>query len=375
MAKKVTGYLKLQVPAGRRQSVAADRSRARPARSQHHGILQGVQRADRRNLRRTSPIPVVITIYADRSFTFEMKHAAGVLLHQEGGENSTSGVEGARPRQGRRRSPRRRSRKSPRHKMKDLNCDTIEVRDAHDRRFRPFHGHRGRGVRAMANHSKRVAQPRKASTAKSFIRSMKRCKMVKERAKAKFDETIEIAMNLGVDPTPRRPDGARRGRAAERLGPQPARRACSPAAPRRMRRRPLAPTSSAPKTWSRRSTAGRSTSIRCIATPDLMPLVGRLGKVLGPRGMMPNPKVGTVTMDVTNAIKGAKGGWPGGVPRREGRHRAGPWYVGKASFDADANWSRTSRRSPMRSARRSRPAPRVKPRSTASRCHRRWDPG
>jgi large subunit ribosomal protein L1 len=71
---------------------------------------------------------------------------------------------------------------------------------------------------------------------------------------------------------------------------------------------------------------------RCIATPDLMPLVGRLGKVLGPRGMMPNPKVGTVTMDVATAVKGAKGGSVEFRVEKAGIVQAG---VGKASFDAD----------------------------------------
>jgi large subunit ribosomal protein L1 len=71
---------------------------------------------------------------------------------------------------------------------------------------------------------------------------------------------------------------------------------------------------------------------RCIATPDLMPLVGRLGKVLGPRGMMPNPKVGTVTMDVSGAVKGAKGGSVEFRVEKAGIVQAG---IGKASFDAD----------------------------------------
>src|SRR5258708_4223813 len=70
---------------------------------------------------------------------------------------------------------------------------------------------------------------------------------------------------------------------------------------------------------------------RCVATPDLMPLVGRLGKVLGPRGMMPNPKVGTVTMDVTNAVKGATGGWVELRVEKAGIVQAG---IGKASFAA-----------------------------------------
>jgi large subunit ribosomal protein L1 len=78
--------------------------------------------------------------------------------------------------------------------------------------------------------------------------------------------------------------------------------------------------------------AGNIDFDRCIATPDLMPLVGRLGKVLGPRGMMPNPKVGTVTMDVTSAVKGAKGGSVEFRVEKAGIIQAG---VGKASFAAD----------------------------------------
>jgi large subunit ribosomal protein L1 len=84
---------------------------------------------------------------------------------------------------------------------------------------------------------------------------------------------------------------------------------------------------------------------RCIATPDMMGLVGRLGKVLGPRGLMPNPRVGTVTMDVTGAVKGAKGGAVEFRVEKAGIVHGG---VGKASFTDAASWSRTSRRSPMR---------------------------
>ena len=146
--------------------------------------------------------------------------------------------------------------------------------------------------------------------------------MVKERAKAKFDETVEIAMNLGVDP--RHADQMVRGvvPAAERHRPDASASRCSPAAPRPRRRRRPAPTSSAPRTWSRRSRAAQIDFDRCIATPDMMPLVGRLGKVLGPRGLMPNPKVGTVTKDVATAVT-RRQGRRGRVPRREGGHHPG----------------------------------------------------
>ena len=81
-----------------------------------------------------------------------------------------------------------------------------------------------------------------------------------------------------------------------------------------------------------RVTAGNIDFDRCIATPDLMPLVGRLGKVLGPRGLMPNPRVGTVTMDVTSAVKGAKGGSVEFRVEKAGIVHAG---IGKASFSGD----------------------------------------
>jgi large subunit ribosomal protein L1 len=121
--------------------------------------------------------------------------------------------------------------------------------------------------------------------------------MVKARAKAKFDETIEIAMNLGVDP--RHADQMVRGvcQPAERHRPRRARRRVRQGRQgrrsqgrrrrHRRRRRPV-----------REGQGGKIDFDRCIATPDMMGLVGRLGKVLGPRGLMPNPKVGTVTMDV-----------------------------------------------------------------------------
>ena len=155
--------------------------------------------------------------------------------------------------------------------------------------------------------------------------------MVKERAKAKFDETIEIAMNLGVDP--KHADQMVRGvvTAAERHRPHRARRRVRTRRQgrrgqgrRRRRRRRRGP--------GREGQCGEIDFDRCIATPDMMGLVGRLGKVLGPRGLMPNPRVGTVTMDVATAVKGAKGGSVEFRVEKAGIVQAG---VGKASFSAD----------------------------------------
>jgi large subunit ribosomal protein L1 len=156
-------------------------------------------------------------------------------------------------------------------------------------------------------------------------------KLVKERAKAKFDETVEIAMNLGVDP--RHADQMVRGVVTLPNGTGRSQRVAVFA---RGAKAEEAKAAGADIVGAEDLVAevqgGKIEFDRCIATPDLMPLVGRLGKVLGPRGMMPNPKVGTVTMDVTSAVKGAKGGSVEFRVEKAGIIQAG---VGKASFSAE----------------------------------------
>src|SRR5512143_745204 len=156
-------------------------------------------------------------------------------------------------------------------------------------------------------------------------------KLVKERAKAKFAETTEIAMNLGVDPTHADqmvrgvvtlPNGSGRtlrvGVFARGAKADEARAAGADVV--------------GAEDLVEKVTGGTVDFDRCIATPDMMPLVGRLGKVLGPRGMMPNPKIGTVTMDVTTAVKGAKGGSVEFRVEKAGIVQAG---IGKASFSEE----------------------------------------
>ena len=156
-------------------------------------------------------------------------------------------------------------------------------------------------------------------------------KMIKDRATAKFDETIEIAMNLGVDP--RHADQMVRGVVAL---PNGTGRSTRVAVFARGAKAEEAKAAGADVVGAEdlveKVQGGNIDFDRCIATPDMMPLVGRLGKVLGPRGLMPNPKIGTVTMDVTNAVKGAKGGSVEFRVEKAGIVQAG---VGKASFGAD----------------------------------------
>ena len=157
-------------------------------------------------------------------------------------------------------------------------------------------------------------------------------RMVKERAVAKFDETIELAINLGVDP--RHADQMVRGVVSL---PNGTGRSMRVAVFARGAKADEAKAAGADLVGAEELVEtvqkGEINFDRCIATPDMMALVGRLGKVLGPRGLMPNPKVGTVTNDVTQAVKDAKGGAVEFRVEKAGILHAG---VGKASFTAEA---------------------------------------
>ena len=182
----------------------------------------------------------------------------------------------------------------------------------------------------MAN-GKRTETAREGIDRAKFYPLPEAVKLVKDRAKAKFDETVEVAMNLGVDP--RHADQMVRGVVNLPNGSGRTQRVAVFARGAKAEEAKAAGADIVgAEDLVEKVTAGQIDFDRCIATPDMMPLVGRLGKVLGPRGLMPNPKVGTVTADVTTAVRGAKGGSVEFRVEKAGIIHAG---VGKASFPAE----------------------------------------
>jgi large subunit ribosomal protein L1 len=181
----------------------------------------------------------------------------------------------------------------------------------------------------MAHIGKRIAKAREGIERTKLYPLGDAIKLVRERAKAKFDESVEIAMNLGVDP--KHADQMVRG--VVNL-PNGTGRVLRVAVFARGAKADEAKAAGADVVGAEELVTivqgGTIDFDRCIATPDMMPLVGRLGKVLGPRGLMPNPKVGTVTMDVTAAVKASKGG---AVEFRVEKAGIVQGTVGKASFD------------------------------------------
>jgi large subunit ribosomal protein L1 len=181
----------------------------------------------------------------------------------------------------------------------------------------------------MANQGKRIRSAREGIDAAKLYPIQDAVKLIKERAKAKFDETIEISMNLGVDP--RHADQMVRGVCNL---PNGSGRTVRVAVFARGAKADEAKAAGADVVGAEELfeavNGGTIDFDRCIATPDMMGLVGRLGKVLGPRGLMPNPRVGTVTMDVKGAVEAAKGGAVEFRVEKAGIVHAG---IGKASFD------------------------------------------
>lgn len=157
-------------------------------------------------------------------------------------------------------------------------------------------------------------------------------KMVKERATARFDETIEIALNLGVDP--RHADQMVRGVVSLPHGTGKDVRVAVFAKDAKAEEAKAAGADIVgAEDLAATVSEGKIEFDRCIATPDMMAVVGRLGKILGPRGLMPNPKLGTVTNDVAKAVAAAKGGQVEFRVEKAGLIHAG---VGKASFTEQA---------------------------------------
>ena len=181
----------------------------------------------------------------------------------------------------------------------------------------------------MAKLGKRTKAAREAFAGKDDVTVEEAVSLVKSNANAKFDETVEIAMNLGVDP--RHADQMVRGTVNLPNGTGKAVRVAVFA---RGAKADEAKEAGADivgaEDLMETVQGGKIEFERCIATPDMMPIVGRLGKVLGPRNLMPNPKIGTVTMDVKEAVEAAKGGQVQFKAEKAGVVHAG---IGKASFD------------------------------------------
>ncbi len=184
----------------------------------------------------------------------------------------------------------------------------------------------------MAQKGKRLRNAYEAIDRKSSYGLAEAVKMIKERANAKFDETIEISMNLGIDT--RHADQNVRGVVSLPNGTGKSVRVAVFAKGAKAEEATAAGADLVgADELASQIQGGEINFDRCIATPDMMPVVGKLGKILGPRGLMPNPKLGSVTNDVAEAVQAAKGGQLEFRAEKAGIVHAG---VGKASFSEDA---------------------------------------
>jgi large subunit ribosomal protein L1 len=183
----------------------------------------------------------------------------------------------------------------------------------------------------MGKIGKRLKAAQAAFEGKENVSVEEAVDLVKANSTAKFDESVEIAMNLGVDP--RHADQMVRGTVNLPNGTgKTVRVAVFARGPKAEEAKEAGADIVGAEDLMETVQGGEINFDRCIATPDMMPIVGRLGKVLGPRNLMPNPKVGTVTMDVKEAVQAAKGGQVQFKVEKAGVVHAG---VGKVSFDAD----------------------------------------
>ena len=183
----------------------------------------------------------------------------------------------------------------------------------------------------MAKHGKRLRKAYEAIDRETGYGIAEAVRIIKDSATSKFDETVEVAINLDVDP--KHADQMVRGTVSLPHGTGKALKVAVFAKGDKAKEAEAAGADFVgAEDLAEKIQNGETGFDRCIATPDMMAVVGKLGKILGPKGLMPNPKLGTVTQDVTNAIKAAKAGQIEFRVQKEGIVHAG---VGKASFSAD----------------------------------------
>ncbi len=364
MAKKVTGFLKLQVPAG----AANPSPPIGPALGQRGLAIMDFCKqfnAATAKMEKGMPIPVVITTYADRSFSFELKTPPVSYFIKKAAKLESGSKTPGRDKAG----AITRTQVKEIARAEDEGPQLRYHRLGHEDgcRFRPLHGHRGHGVIAMTNLGKRTTKVREGIDREKLYSIDEAVKMIKDRAKAKFDETIEIAMNLGVDP--RHADQMVRGVV---LLPNGTGRTMRVGVFARGAKADEARAAGADVVGAEdlveKVQGGTIDFDRCIATPDLMPLVGPARQ--GARAPRHDAESeGRHRDDGRHRCGQGRQGRLGRVPGREGRHRAGRRRQGVVRR-REAR-CRTSRHSPTRCRRRSPRAPRA-PSSIASRCPRPW---
>ena len=373
MAKKIDGFINLQVPAG----AANPSPPIGPALGQRGvNIMEFCKsfNAKTKDIEQGTPIPVKITVFSDRSFTFEMRTPpASYLIKKAAAEADRKGGSGSK-------EPGRfvagqvtmaQLREIAKRKLKDMNTDDLDAAARTIAGQRALDGSQGGGVRPMAQKAQISAEAIKETReagGKRMLGGQQELRPRQGLLARRGGEDRQVARQGEV----RRDDRSRRSISAS-IPSTPTRWCAASAICRTARaaRRALRFSREGAKAEEAKAAGadivgaedlveivskGTINFDRCIATPDMMGLVGRLGKVLGPRGLMPNPRVGTVTMDVTSAVKGAKGGSVEFRVEKAGIVHAG---VGKASF-TEKRWSRTSRPSSTRSSKPSRRDPRAR---------------